>query len=52
MNRMNNQFLSNENTRAYKNYQRILPFFRELIFHMDNVLNLIEKKYAIFYLKF
>mgnify|MGYP001162486278 FL=1 len=36
MNKMNNQFISNENTRVYKNYQRVLPFFRELIFNNKN----------------
>ena len=36
MNTMTVQPLSDKNTRAYKNYNRVLPFFRELIFNPEN----------------
>ena len=36
MNTMTVQPLSDKNTRAYKNYKRVLPFFRELIFNPEN----------------
>ena len=36
---MENQFLSDQSTEVYKNYQRILPFFKELIFNSKNSIS-------------
>ncbi len=36
---MENKFLSNQNTEVYKNYQRVLPFFRELIFNSNSAIS-------------
>ena len=37
--KMNNKLLSNQNTEVYKNYQRVLPFFKELVFESNNSIS-------------
>ncbi len=37
INVMKNKFLSNHKTKVYKNYERVLPFFKNLIFDTNNV---------------